>query len=48
MHYAYRVDEEALHVLFMSDWSQAEATYCVVGSDAQPILKTFTIDETVS
>ena len=48
MHYPHSVVEGEFRVLFLSDWSQHEATYAQLDSDKNLELKTFTIDETVS
>ena len=48
MHYPYIYDNEGLRVMFLSDWSGAEATYGLIDSMGNAQLKTFAIDETVS
>ncbi len=48
MHYPYIYDNDGLRVLFLSDWSGEEATYCHIDGMGNAQLKTFAIDETVS
>lgn len=48
MHYPYVHHDTDFDVLFLSDWSGAEATYGVIDESGTPQLKSFVIDETVS
>lgn len=47
MHLAHRCEFADAEVLFLSDWSQKEATYAVLDGDKLE-LRTFHIDETIS
>lgn len=48
MHYGYDLCEGDFRVLFLSDWSTAEAQYVAMDAKNNLELKTFMIDETVS
>ena len=48
MHLAHRTTDSDIDVLFLSDWSRAEATYATMSEDNTLELKTFDIDETIS
>ena len=47
LHTPHRRELADFDVLFLSDWSRAEATYAVMDSNSIE-LKTFKIDETIS
>ncbi|MBQ8493721.1 MAG: UDP-2,3-diacylglucosamine diphosphatase [Alistipes sp.] len=48
MHLAHHVTEDDVEILFLSDWSQAVATYATIDDNSKLTLNTFDIDETIS